>query len=95
MKRTARIALIAAFSTVATSAFAASARPRPLPECARVKHTTGFATQTVYVTNRCPDGVGWYIDKEGRNIGCIYTRKGHTTSWKWPKLDAYHGTFRC
>jgi hypothetical protein len=103
MKRTSTLALIAAVSTVSASAFAAPATPAApeakaataLPGCFSVRHTTGIATQTVYVSNRCSYGVRWYIDREGPNSPCYYTGPGRSSSVRWRKNDAYHGTYRC
>ncbi|HLL85367.1 MAG TPA: hypothetical protein VK420_22035 [Longimicrobium sp.] len=91
MTLTSKIALVAVF----TMGAAGSAAAAGLPSCAPPRHTTGITTQTISVTNRCSYGVAWYVDREGPNSACFYSPPGATTSTKWPKQDAYHGTVRC
>lgn len=84
---------IAALGTVA---FAAPASAAPaLPTCVSVRHTTGSLTQTVYLTNSCAYGLGWFVDKEGPNSPCYHASAGASYTYKWSKADAYHGTYGC
>ncbi|MGW0804952.1 hypothetical protein [Nonomuraea sp. NPDC002799] len=72
-----------------------SAAARNLPSCVSYRHTTGAITQTVYLTNNCSYGLGWYVDKEGPNSSCYHASAGASRKYKWGRADAYHGTYRC
>jgi hypothetical protein len=92
----ARLAVVGSAASALASVLAAPAQAAaPVPGCFEVRATTGFYTQTVYVTNRCPNAIGWFVDREGGNTNCYYTAAGASDSVKWRKADAYHGTYLC
>ena len=97
MKLTSKIALIAAFGTVAASSlFAAPAMAAPsLPSCVSVRHRTGIVYQTVYIKNNCRGEKGWIVDKEAGNSKCFKINAGKSDKHSWNIRDRYHGTYAC
>lgn len=95
-----RSALLVAAATaaigVAIPSGVANAAPGVnLPSCATVELKAGITSQTVYITNNCSQAIGWYVDKEGPNLGCRLTRPGGSDKYRFRKADVYHGTYRC
>jgi hypothetical protein len=74
----------------------ASAGAAGKPGCVDVKHNSGIATQTTYVTNHCSKTVSFVVHRAGPDSPCLHAAPGHYRSYKWSNgLNYYGTTFGC
>jgi hypothetical protein len=66
------------------------------PSCARVTHTVGNVTQTVWVRNGCSHTLSFLVRAAGPDSPCLHAAPGRARGWWWPRPLAYQGTsFGC